>query len=967
MAFFWYQRTTGKSAWLQGLSDQRQKVIKELKPPLITVLDCLDAPDDDWSRDDFNKLKYTGPLYFDWDSDDISQTIPPFHEFLTRLEEGGVNLKALRLYATGGRGFHCEIPEAMVNPKPTKAGVTLLPYVYKEMAFELATECMDFKVYTARKGRMWRTPGVERVDKEGNPTGRFKVPITLDQAWAMTPELYVTLTSRACEEPYREPPTLSTFLSPMFEKARKKVESLTKLREKHKGDADLLARFAGEFPPTVRRIMAGEGISPHAGFHSIALQLAITANALGKDSETFVAECEGLAQKHQSDSQRYNSPRKRKEELRRMWEYIHSSPELYTYSKGGIKSLCAVDVSTSDLDSPIENLGVGHLHDDESDIPDELQTDIDNSESSLMEGLFILRQGIYQRKSEGVKKLSNVSFGNPRRLVDLEDREMLGLELDLFMDSRPLGRHTIQTQAFRSKTALNDFCLGKSAVFNGSDNLASLINLILSRKAMKENKTTYIISKEGLDLVLDPSSPDQRKQVVWSSSEKVETLGSEVAYRFRPKMTKGATPVKSDLHTAAPMEDTEEARTWLRAMLTMNSPVVVGLMLGWFVSCFHKQFYQSVYNQFPLLHPNGAAGSGKTQTTSLLAKMFYNHNDVFMVGASRNGATAFSLKGAWTGSASVPVIIDEFKPSELGAERYDFLLQHFRLLYNQGAGASGGVNRGGAESSFQDITQYTYSAPTVYIGESQEMMTAIVQRTVAVSFSQGASSQHTESFDIAHAEQYRHLPARLGALLRKESMLETVKSRVAALDPIRKSLRQTMSRSVHDRQVYNLAVVIAGLEFLGSALRTVFDDEFDGHIAALRSSIVEVKEDLNTYAMSESSKVLNDMALISRTEEVDSEFALREGYEYVIGDGYLELLVKESFVKYFAWSNRKGFKPLYSNADGFIGSVMRSPAMIDPRCFDSKLRGSSMSKVFRFRLDLLQSEGVELFKSKFLG
>ncbi|MFZ4780597.1 MAG: polysaccharide pyruvyl transferase family protein, partial [Terrimicrobiaceae bacterium] len=47
--------------------------------------------------------------------------------------------------------------------------------------------------------------------------------------------------------------------------------------------------------------------------------------------------------------------------------------------------------------------------------------------------------------------------------------------------------------------------------------------------------------------------------------------------------------------------------------------------------------------------------------------------------------------------------------------------------------------RGGSESSFRDVTHYTYSAPTVYLGESQEMQTAIVQRTVAVGFSAAES------------------------------------------------------------------------------------------------------------------------------------------------------------------------------------------------------------------------------------
>jgi len=424
----------------------------------------------------------------------------------------------------------------------------------------------------------------------------------------------------------------------------------------------------------------------------------------------------------------------------------------------------------------------------------------------------------------------------------------------------------------------------------------------------------------------------------------------------------------SDLHLAKPLEDSEDTIEWIHALLSINSPTVVGLMLGWFVSCFHKQHYQAAYGQFPLLHPNGTAGSGKSKTTELMARLFYVKNPVKMFGASRNATSAFALKAAWSTSASVPLIIDEYKPSELGSDRNEFLMQHFRLAYNQGAGASGGINRGAAESSFRDVTQYAFSAPTAFLGESQEMQTAIVQRSVSVGFNSGESALHTASFDFATDTERVGNMAKLGKLLALKTVGETVKSRVAALNPIREMLRSSMDKSTHDRQVFNLAVVIAGIDFLGGVLNDLFGSEFDEQVQGLRSALITHKDEINTFAMAEGAKVLNDMALISRTEDPDSEFALREGYEYLVGDGYIEVLMKEAFIKYFAWTNRKGFKPLYSTAEGFMGSVAKSPAAVDLRCFDSKLRtSSSMSKVFRFSLEKLTSEGVEPFKSKSLG
>jgi hypothetical protein len=77
----------------------------------------------------------------------------------------------------------------------------------------------------------------------------------------------------------------------------------------------LLAKFKGQFPPSLQKVMAGEAVNAGAGFHKIALQVAITANALGKKEDEIIAACDGLLEKHQSDGHRYNTPVKRRNEI----------------------------------------------------------------------------------------------------------------------------------------------------------------------------------------------------------------------------------------------------------------------------------------------------------------------------------------------------------------------------------------------------------------------------------------------------------------------------------------------------------------------------------------------------------------------------------------------------------------------------------------------------------------------------
>lgn len=963
MSYFWFQRTGGEDAWLQGLSEHRAKLVADEKPAFVTVLDAHSSPEDGRGREEYAKMRFSGPLYFDWDAESLDDTIKPFQEFLKKLKELQVDLTSLRLYATGGRGFHLEIPEPIFNPKAGKSWTLHLPYIYKEVALELAVDTLDLRVYTGRKGRMWRVPGVKRSN------GKYKVAITLEEALGMTPELYDQVCSTPRQELPRSSPELSALLCAMFVKAQDKVGNAVKSRGKAKADEALLARHNGDFPPTVKKLLSGEGLLLSAGFHPIAMQMAIVANALGKTSEELVVLAEGLIQNHKGDSTRYNSPRKRKDELRRMFEYTNDNP-CYSYSRGGIRSICAPGLSTSDLDGVSESVGIGHVPesgDDADDMPEDVLDDVNSAHASLLEGMMILKDGIFRRTPEGARMVSNLSLRSPAKMIDTEDGLLVGIEAELVADSTiVLGRQLMDMSVFMSRSNLSKYFSGRSSIFSGSETQAGVVQLLLSRSAIKGNRVIYIVRKEGLDVIQNPMVKSVvDKDVIWACPSQVLSVprgdDNNVTYAFKSKVS--ASPLyNSDIHNCKPLECTPESTAWLHALFDTNSEVVMAQMIGWFVSCFHKQFYQELYTQFPLLHPNGTAGAGKSLTTLSLARLFHLASPPLMLSCSHNATSSFTLKSAWTGSASIPMILDEYKPSELGHDRHNFLLQHFRLAYNQGAGASGGINRGGADTSFRDITQYTYSAPTVFMGESQEMQTAVVQRSLPVAFNPGDTIQHTDSFNKMQAG-LDFMP-HLGASLMRMSLQETLESRAAALDPVRLALRKGFDQSIHDRQVYNLAIVICGLEFLGKCLKVDFGDEFDADIQRLTSAVYQHKGEINVSAMSEPSKVLNDIGLISRTETYDSEFSIREGTEFIVGEGYVEILLREAFIKYFAWCKRKGFNPLYTSVEAFVSAMGKSPAVVDRTCFDSRLRTSQQSKIFRFSLEKLAAEGIEPFKSK---
>ena len=381
-------------------------------------------------------------------------------------------------------------------------------------------------------------------------------------------------------------------------------------------------------------------------------------------------------------------------------------------------------------------------------------------------------------------------------------------------------------------------------------------------------------------------------------------------------------------------------------------------MLGWFVSCFHKPFYNAAYSQFPLLHPNGPAGSGKTMSATLFAKMFYLTTDVVIKSCSTSTKT-FALKAAMTGTASIPLLLDEYKPSEMGMVRTSELQGSFRLAYNNGTGSSGGMARGNASGSFRDITDYTYSTPICFMAESQEMQTALVQRSIPVAFSPEQAGKHRDQYLAARAGQ-DHMSS-LGRLILAFTFDESIEKRRAAVDPLVTSLRKQFDHSINDRQVFNMAVVLAGLDYLDGCLSSVFGDELRAQMEGLKQAMYDHKAELNVSAMSEAAKMMNDLALISRTEDSDSEFALREGTEYVVTkSGSIEILMRETFVKYFSWCKRKGFNPYYDSTEAFMSAMGKFSAMEDKLCFNSALKRSGQVKVFRFSLEKLALAAASL-------
>jgi hypothetical protein len=186
---------------------------------------------------------------------------------------------------------------------------------------------------------MWRVPNRQREN------GAFKVPTTPSTCFDLTPEGYRELCSAPRPWPPLAPPTLNPSLAVLFSACQDKVLNATKrVRSATKIDAELRRRFKSQVPPSIAAVMQGKIPSP-LGWNKLALQLAILSHALGFDEDQLVEQCAGLLLNHASDGTRYNSPRKREAELRKLFHYSQN----YALSIGGLRSILPKGFHARDL------------------------------------------------------------------------------------------------------------------------------------------------------------------------------------------------------------------------------------------------------------------------------------------------------------------------------------------------------------------------------------------------------------------------------------------------------------------------------------------------------------------------------------------------------------------------------------------------------------------------------------------
>ena len=948
--YYYYQKEGGDEVWKIVPSEE----VPKLHPHMFRTVLALDTPPTDGAGADvLAGIRYQGPLYFDLDDGEAPEsTAKHMLSLIEKLNRYDVQTSCMRIYASGGKGFHLLIDQQIFIEKVNKQGYLNLATIYKEIAWELAVPSMDFRVYTARKGRMFRVANVERPNK------KYKVQVTYEELEQIANsekarETYNNICSAPRPEFAVSTEPRAFGLQALFDTCRKRVDSA--IRRRAKAEKINLP----EELPSFEALLRGEGVREGVGFQSLALQIAVIAHTKGIELDELIAAAEGLLQNHVSDGNRYNTPAKREFELRRMFDYITENP-CYSYSPGAIRSLlthqapdlAGVKTSAEEIKEGIEGAANGEV------------SGYDHA------GVIVTGAGVAVPVDGGAKNVLAMQFSNLTEMVSAETGVATSLQASVTVPGstgnfRELGKRVFTPSDFNSASSLNKAVMPYGQAFMGNDQHARGVYLRLIEKARTGGRRVYTLNREGVDVVSMPFHENLkvREGAVVFADQKDVLVPRDMAEipDFTLQFVGYPNPMgifQSDLTMAPRMaelsaNEVEELRETVYNLVTCQSPEVLSKLIGWMVAANYRMLFHKAFNQFPLLHVAGVAGSGKTAMVKLVANMHYYRQEVQDLSPT---STDYAIREAVASSSSIPLIIDEYKPHEMSPGRPERFRLMFRDAYNCKRISRGG---GTAESSDVRVIQtMQLSAPIVFIAEAAETEPAVMERVVMLTLAKPPGERSAVFFQKFQKvlNNQRHLGI-LGAYIVKQLVNSyTIDRLKAEFSPIHDAVRREIllqpgeeatltseerakKLGAKDRTAYNYAVLKFGLLKFQSIARQLFDrdDDYERKLevneacAEIVGAALSNIHELQAQTIPEWLKVFNsfsDMAGAADTER----YKLFMNRDYVTdeidGQPTLELNMRSCYMKYRMYCTAVSSKPLFPSEAAFLHAASHIPYRI---------------------------------------
>lgn len=448
----------------------------------------------------------------------------------------------------------------------------------------------------------------------------------------------------------------------------------------------------------------------------------------------------------------------------------------------------------------------------------------------------------------------------PRQRIRFEDGEII--EADLTTDHGRVFRGLrFPREAWHCKRNLLRQLGPVDLQFTGSDeNVQGVLRLVASRTVPEKRGTRL------LGYVETPQGPR------WITPDGIlGPLGADVSGDDLVYVSSGATLPEFVHYKPAkdPRVEAVAAALLLPTLLELNAPEVMLPILGWFFAAPLKPRIREALGHFPILFVWGLAGSGKS---TLLQEVIWPLFGVTAAVPYSATETEFALIKLFSSTASVPVVLDEYKPNDMPKQRLNTLHRYMRRIY-------GGEReeRGRAD---QTLVSYRLDAPLCVAGESRPQEAAVIERSLLVRTEKN-KLQKTPAFKTALARATTVNPGMLSASIVRFLLGRDTTADLKLAEEVTTKLIEGHELPYRTRD--NLKVMVLGLHHL---------EEYAAHMGValpdldVETAVAAVLEDTldgGTQVKTGFDYFIEELSVMAFTG------ALQHGKHYVYQDGLLAL------------------------------------------------------------------------------
>lgn len=895
MYHFLQFKPNAKEAW--RLYDERQLSGLEQPPAFMTVLKVDQDPENFAANgeDPLEHVKYMGPMYFDFDGPDLDAVLDSVRSVLTHLSKKlDIDKSFIHCWLSGKKGVHVTVPAKVFGLKtPAKA----LPLIYREIAETVKVEHLDMVVYSAGRGRMWRCENIQR------PTGTFKVGVTFDELMDMDSEQYATLVaqprpSMALSEPADSVifPKAEALFKAAKLRAQKRIRAMKSATVVPKEKLQALT----EVPGCIQKLIT-DGDAPESNWNQAAMQVAayVAARYERDDVDEYTADVVEPFVTNVESSSRPSAKERRK----------HVEEMLNRAFTGRLKFLPGPLIAT--IGKPCGKCVIcrGDVEGDkEAGSDDEDGFDQRTGIRSTAVGYFLENEG-------SGRKLTTFTFWPHTEVYDLEDvssdqvlfkesprRAYLGTLVDDL--GQTVEDHEMPEEAWSSKRALINAISGrKSATVTASDadiqNLLRAVQELGRRKAEQQGKEIEKMVRTQLCGVL----LDRRRDK--TAAHYVEDAGSCTSAGRVSRYFYSGDPKQSPklLSEDYPYENDTDLEDAIFHLTKVNEPHSVGAVIGWHVACHFREHIQFNEVQFPLLNISGNASAGKTSLAilaSFLNGMDYGKADFMNVEVS----TIYPLVRYVSSSSTVPRLVEEVNPANIGVGTYGKILGILKAAWNRAP-----VPRGKLSDRGVGISTDRVSSPIVYTSEQTATVPSLRSRTVEVKLTSKALVRDDYRSHYSEAAKRRHALFRIAKALVTQAVNMAPEQVLEIFD----STSSLVPDSIGPRPKWGYQTALTGLALLA---KTMDDYEVKGreHVDALFQSLAgflssNAGEMEKEKSISEVDRVLSTFNQMAEDPE-DRQTGLRPGDHYWRQGDSLFLVVSSCLPRYCRYAKTLGDIPV---------------------------------------------------------